>query len=52
MSTFEEIFKIDDKRIIDLIMERLEERHIIENWETYSPEIVETWMSRIGRINK
>ena len=49
MNTFEEIFKFEDKRIIDLIMDELEERHIIEHWETYSSKIVETW---IGKISK
>ena len=40
-----EIFKTDNsnKRIIDLVNEKLEERNIIEHWETFSHKIIESW---------
>ena len=40
-----EIFKTDNqnKRIIDLVNEKLEERNIIEHWETFSHRIIESW---------
>jgi hypothetical protein len=41
-----ELFKQDNKRIIDLVNEKLEERQIIEHWESFSHVIKNNWVNR------
>jgi hypothetical protein len=35
-----------DKRIMDIIIEKLEERHVLDHWNSYHYRIRELWVNK------
>jgi hypothetical protein len=35
-----------EKRLMDIIIEKLEERHILDHWEAYLYKIKDTWVNK------